>query len=82
MRLTGASITALSGHVQSQKNLVTATSAIMRVILPVQANLEETAQLASKHSDLPAHVLKELATKSETVTPWWWGLRTLIKVHL
>jgi len=44
-----------------------------------QANLEETALLASKHIDLPPHVLKELATKSETVTPWWWGIRTLIK---
>lgn len=50
------------------------------MLLSAQANLEETALLASKHSDLPAHVLKELATKSETVTPWWWGLRTLIKV--
>jgi hypothetical protein len=54
----------------------------MLVLLPVQANLEETALLASKHTDLPAHVLKELATKSETVTPWWWGLRTLIKVRM
>jgi hypothetical protein len=48
-----------------------------------QANLEDTALLASNHTDLPAHVLKELSTKSETVTPWWWGLKTLIKVsHL
>lgn len=44
-----------------------------------QANLVETSKLASNHTDLPPHVLKELATKSETVTPWWWGLRTLIK---
>ncbi len=46
----------------------------------MQANVEETALLASNHTDLPPHVLKELATKSETVTPWWWGLKTLIKV--
>ena len=46
----------------------------------LQANVEETAVLASKHTDLPPHVLKELATKSATVTPWWWGLKTLIKV--
>lgn len=46
-----------------------------------QANVEETAVLASKHTDLPPHVLKELATKSATVTPWWWGLKTLIKVR-
>lgn len=46
----------------------------------LQANLEDTALLASNHTDLPAHVLKELSTKSETVTPWWWGLETLIKV--
>jgi hypothetical protein len=32
------------------------------------------------HTDLPLQVQKELATRSETVTPWWWGLRTLIKV--
>lgn len=22
---------------------------------------------------MPEHILKELATKSSTVTPWWWG---------
>lgn len=52
-----------------------------RCQLPMQVNVEDTARLASKHTDLPAHVLKELATKSETVTPWWWGLKTLIKVR-
>lgn len=25
-------------------------------------------------------MVKELSTRSETVTPWWWGLKTLIKV--
>ena len=47
----------------------------------LQSSLDQTALLASKHTDLPPHVLKELATKSETVTPWWWGLKTLIKVN-
>lgn len=48
----------------------------------VQMNAQQTLQLAADHADLPPHVRKELATKSETVTPWWWGLKTLIKVHL
>jgi hypothetical protein len=48
----------------------------------LQANINQTLLLASgSKTHLPAHVLKELATKSETVTPWWWGLRTLMKVQ-
>ena len=48
----------------------------------LQDNINQTLLLASgSKTHLPAHVLKELATKSETVTPWWWGLRTLIKVQ-
>ncbi len=31
--------------------------------------------------DVPEHIAKELQTKSATVTPWWWGLKTLIKVQ-
>lgn len=54
-------------------------SAVAAALLLFQANLVETSKLASNHTDLPPHVLKELATKSATVTPWWWGLRTLIK---
>lgn len=44
-----------------------------------QMNVQQALQLAADHADLPPHVRKELATKSETVTPWWWGLKTLIK---
>eukprot|EP00877_Chromochloris_zofingiensis_P004326 jgi/Chrzof1/13895/Cz08g16130.t1 len=33
---------------------------------------------AQKHV-LPAHVQQELSVKTETVTPWWWGIKTLIK---
>lgn len=29
--------------------------------------------------DMPEALARELATRSSTVTPWWWGLRTLIK---
>jgi hypothetical protein len=47
-----------------------------------QANLQQAALLASSHTDLPATMVKELATRSETVTPWWWGLKTLIKVGM
>lgn len=35
---------------------------------------------AQKHV-LPAHVQQELSVKTETVTPWWWGIKTLIKVR-
>ncbi|EFJ42159.1 hypothetical protein VOLCADRAFT_107413 [Volvox carteri f. nagariensis] len=34
---------------------------------------------AASSSSLPDQVAKELATRSETVTPWFWGLWTLIK---
>ncbi|KXZ47828.1 hypothetical protein GPECTOR_32g440 [Gonium pectorale] len=37
-------------------------------------------QYLSESADvLPAHIQKELAVRSATVTPWWWGLKTLIK---
>jgi ABC-type multidrug transport system ATPase subunit len=45
-----------------------------------QAAAAKVAALEAQKDDLPAHVLAELAVKSETVTPWWWGLRTMIKV--
>ncbi|KAF6250828.1 P-loop containing nucleoside triphosphate hydrolase protein [Scenedesmus sp. NREL 46B-D3] len=44
-----------------------------------QANDEEAVLLVQSHADLPLQVQRELGTRSETVTPWWWGLRTLIK---
>jgi ATP-binding cassette, subfamily G (WHITE), member 2 len=28
---------------------------------------------------LPDHIAKELAVKRSTVTPWWWGLKTMVK---
>jgi ATP-binding cassette subfamily G (WHITE) protein 2 len=28
---------------------------------------------------LPEHLAAELAVQHETVTPWWWGLKTLVK---
>jgi ABC-type multidrug transport system ATPase subunit len=53
---------------------VYATSAL------AQTTAAKVHQLESQKDDLPPHVLAELAVKSETVTPWWWGLRTMIKV--
>eukprot|EP00195_Chlamydomonas_chlamydogama_P009759 CAMPEP_0202901782 /NCGR_PEP_ID=MMETSP1392-20130828/14649_1 /ASSEMBLY_ACC=CAM_ASM_000868 /TAXON_ID=225041 /ORGANISM="Chlamydomonas chlamydogama, Strain SAG 11-48b" /LENGTH=615 /DNA_ID=CAMNT_0049588397 /DNA_START=85 /DNA_END=1932 /DNA_ORIENTATION=+ len=48
-----------------------------------QLKRDNDAQLAhymgEKHEALPEHIQKELAVKSSTVTPWWWGLKTLVK---
>lgn len=33
----------------------------------------------TEKEEIPAHIAKELSTTSSTVTPWWWGLITLIK---
>ena len=30
--------------------------------------------------ELPDHIIKELQVSKATVTPWWWGLKTLLKV--
>ena len=35
--------------------------------------------LASSREDLPQQIQDELATRSETSTPWWWGLKTMVK---
>lgn len=35
--------------------------------------------LDSDHTTVPDRVKAELATDSETVTPWWFGLKTLVK---
>ncbi|KAG2493535.1 hypothetical protein HYH03_008349 [Edaphochlamys debaryana] len=37
------------------------------------------AYLAESADALPEHIQRELAVRSATVTPWWWGLKTLIK---
>jgi hypothetical protein len=56
------------------------TKIIYLLCICLQSNVAETAQLAKQRRSLPAHVQAELAVRRETVTPWWWGLRTLIKV--
>ncbi|GLC33334.1 hypothetical protein PLESTB_000344800 [Pleodorina starrii] len=44
------------------------------------ANAARIDQYLSESADvLPEHIQKELAVRSATVTPWWWGLKTLIK---
>ena len=45
-------------------------------------NEAKVEQLLLEHTNLPSRVHKELQVKSETVTPWWWGLKTMIKVSL
>lgn len=35
----------------------------------------------SESEEMPEHIQKELNTRSSTVTPWWWGLKTLVKVR-
>lgn len=35
--------------------------------------------LENDHADVPSSVKAELATARETVTPWWFGLKTLVK---
>ncbi|KAG2482622.1 hypothetical protein HYH03_018464 [Edaphochlamys debaryana] len=43
-------------------------------------NLAKIDSYLSESADvLPEHIQKELAVRSATVTPWWWGLKTLIK---
>jgi ATP-binding cassette subfamily G (WHITE) protein 2 len=40
----------------------------------LEAYMAESASVA-----LPEHLRAELAVQHETVTPWWWGLKTLVK---
>eukprot|EP00879_Flechtneria_rotunda_P005742 GHRR01006043.1.p1 GENE.GHRR01006043.1~~GHRR01006043.1.p1 ORF type:complete len:547 (+),score=129.21 GHRR01006043.1:934-2574(+) len=44
-----------------------------------QENVKATDALAQMCPDLPTSVQAELVTRHETVTPWWWGLKTLVK---
>ncbi|EFJ44628.1 hypothetical protein VOLCADRAFT_95021 [Volvox carteri f. nagariensis] len=43
-------------------------------------NAARIDQYLSESADvLPENIQKELAVRSATVTPWWWGLKTLVK---
>ncbi|GLI65656.1 hypothetical protein VaNZ11_009256 [Volvox africanus] len=43
-------------------------------------NAARIDQYLSESTDvLPETIQKELAVRSATVTPWWWGLKTLVK---
>ncbi|GFR47309.1 hypothetical protein Agub_g8996 [Astrephomene gubernaculifera] len=45
-----------------------------------QENGATIDEFLSQSADaLPEHIQKELAVRSATVTPWWWGLKTLVK---
>ena len=49
-------------------------------------HMQENDQLLFEHintgDELPEHIIKELAVNKATVTPWWWGLKTLLKVGI
>lgn len=49
------------------------------VIAHVQVNDLVIDQYLLEQSDLPASVQAELAVKHETVNPWWWGIKVLVK---
>mmetsp|Transcript_15663 Transcript_15663/g.27086 ORF Transcript_15663/g.27086 Transcript_15663/m.27086 type:complete len:488 (-) Transcript_15663:808-2271(-) len=44
-----------------------------------KSNMAELDRYLNEKAELPEHIIKELSTKSPTVTPWWFGLKTLIK---
>ena len=48
----------------------------------VQENLETllTYTDGTEHGNMAEEHQKELNTRSSTVTPWWWGFKTLVKV--
>ena len=48
----------------------------------MQENLETllTYTDGTEHGNMAEEHQKELNTRSSTVTPWWWGFKTLVKV--
>ena len=46
----------------------------------IQENDRQLLEHIDTADELPDHIIKELAVGKATVTPWWWGLITLIKV--
>ena len=49
----------------------------------MQENLETllTYTDGTEHGNMAEEHQKELNTRSSTVTPWWWGFKTLVKVR-
>ncbi len=59
----------------------------LSLFLSLSHTQSNDAQLAvyldsESHKEISEEVKKELATTTSTVTPWWWALKTLIKVRL
>ena len=48
-------------------------------ILAGADNLARLDALLADRTPLPSHLEKELAVQSSTVTPFWWGIRTIVK---
>ena len=47
-----------------------------------QENDQLLAERMNTVDQLPEHIVKELEVSKATVTPWWWCIKTLIKVGL
>lgn len=47
--------------------------------MKVAVNAQIADFLQNDHAELGAEMRTELATQSATVTPWWFGLKTLVK---
>ena len=67
-------------HQEGKLNRMTLYIELHLTVLCLQVIDAEALALAQSHANLSPQVQKELATLSETVTPWWWGLKTLVKV--
>ena len=86
----------VSHHVSSFHSLLIRTplrspstrgALLTRLQMPVHRLQENDAQLlkyleSNSKEALSEELQRELATNSSTVTPWWWGLLTLIKVSV
>ena len=46
----------------------------------MQENDQQLLERINTADELPDHIIKELEVARATVTPWWWGLKTLLKV--
>ena len=46
-----------------------------------QRNMQELGSAMQQHSSLSKDTLKELSVKRATVTPFWWALYIMFKVH-
>jgi energy-coupling factor transporter ATP-binding protein EcfA2 len=62
------------GRAASFADAYAASPLAARNAAALEAYVAESAKVP-----LPEHLAAELAVQHETVTPWWWGLKTLVK---